>query len=71
MVTTLYDPALVERGREEGIEIGEKRGEIKGEIKGKIEILYIDMKMNTREIAKRLKIPVEKVEDIIKNELNL
>ncbi|OON97503.1 MAG: hypothetical protein ATN31_08165 [Candidatus Epulonipiscioides saccharophilum] len=71
MITTLYDPALVEKG----IEIGEKRGEIKGkkegEIKGKIEILYIDMKMNTIEIAKRLKIPVEKVEHIIKNKLNL
>ncbi|OON97505.1 MAG: hypothetical protein ATN31_08175 [Candidatus Epulonipiscioides saccharophilum] len=67
MITTLYDPALVERGRAEG----KKEGKKEGEIKGKIEILYIDMKMTTREIAKRLKIPVEKVEHIIKNELNL
>ncbi|OON97502.1 MAG: hypothetical protein ATN31_08160 [Candidatus Epulonipiscioides saccharophilum] len=61
MITTLYDPALVEKG----IEIGKKEG------KKKVKFLYIDMKMNTREIAKRLKIPVEKVEHIIKNELNL
>ncbi|OON97504.1 MAG: hypothetical protein ATN31_08170 [Candidatus Epulonipiscioides saccharophilum] len=67
MITTLYDPTLVEKGREEGIEIGEKRGEIKGEIK----VLYKRLNMSAREISKDLKIPIEKVEHIIKNELNL
>ncbi len=71
MITTLYDPALVEKGREEGIEIGEKRGKKEGKIEGEIKILYTRLQMSAREISKDLKIPLEKVEHIIKNELNL
>ncbi len=67
MITTLYDPALVERGRAEGKIEGKKEGEIKGEIK----VLYTRLNMSAREISKDLKIPLEKVEHIIKNELNL
>ncbi len=67
MITTLYDPALVEKGIAEGI----KRGEKIGEIRGKVKILYTRLNMSAREISKDLKIPVEKVEHIIKNELNL
>ncbi|ONI47641.1 hypothetical protein AN643_04195 [Candidatus Epulonipiscioides saccharophilum] len=40
--------------------------EKKGKIEGKIEVWYTEMKMSEKEIAQKLKIPIEVVKEIIK-----
>lgn len=51
----------------EGLEEGQLQGEIRGKMKGKIEILYFDMQMTIPEIADKLSISEEQVQDIVEN----
>ena len=61
--------ALITEGMEKGIEKGIKQGMQEGVLRGKVEVLY-EMKYSVSQIADRLNISEEKVEEILTKCLN-
>ena len=62
---TAFDLAVLE-GEKRGRLEGEKEGRLEGEKRGKIELYYTELRLNPRDIARRLKIEESEVEHIVK-----
>ncbi len=50
----------------EGLEAGKIEGKLEGKLEGKIELLYSDFQLTIPEIARKLELPEEYVQGIVK-----
>lgn len=60
----------LEQGRQQGIEQGRQQGIEQGELIGKIKLLYQDFHMSVADIAQKLNVTPETVEEVLSSKQN-